>query len=58
MKTPAQAAALYKIKLYWMCEHCDAAHPWPEQKARKYCDRNCQVRAYRKRKRLLQTQAQ
>jgi len=30
-----------KIKLYCICEYCDARSVWPENKATKFCSEKC-----------------
>ena len=40
----------HKIQLYWVCEQCKTPHPWPQERARKYCDRKCKDAAYYSRK--------
>lgn len=38
------------IRPYWLCDYCTKPHVWPENKARKYCDRRCRDAAYYNRK--------
>lgn len=37
-----------KVQLYFRCGHCQKMWKWPQNRARKFCDRKCQNGSYYK----------
>ena len=35
------------IQLYWLCDYCRVAMPWPESWASMYCSNACKMKVYR-----------